>query len=156
MRVEDQFALATELERDEPELVARATDEFRADAEHDHLGGVPRGKAYVRRLQELTVERPDLGIAVARALGLEHIVEELMEGTTVEGVPGIGPDGRALMPNRRHQTRRRGKYILAVSALLLLIEAVVADGLASILLYIWTAVALGLFFVGGYLVMLRE
>jgi hypothetical protein len=32
----------------------------------------------------------------------------------------------------------------------------VADGLASVLLYIWTAVGLGLFFVGGYLVMLRE
>ena len=60
------------------------------------------------------------------------------------------------MPNRRHQTRRRGKYILAVSAILLLVEAVVADGLASVLVYIWTAVALGLFFVGGYLVMLRE
>ena len=156
MGVEDQFALATTLEQDQPDLVARAADELKAAAERDHRGGVPRGKAYVRRLQELTVERPSLGIAVARALGLEHIVEELMEGTTVEGVPGIGPDGRALMPNRRHQTRRRGKYILAVSALLLLIEAVVADGLASVLLYIWTAVALGLFFVGGYLVMLRE
>jgi hypothetical protein len=33
---------------------------------------------------------------------------------------------------------------------------VVADGLASALLYAWTAVGLVLFFVGGYLVMLRE
>ena len=69
MRVEDQFVSATILEQDEPELVARTTDEFKAAAERDHQGGVPRGRAYVRRLQELTVEHPALGIAVAAPSG---------------------------------------------------------------------------------------
>ncbi len=61
-----------------------------------------------------------------------------------------------MSPTARHRTRRRGAGILVVSALVLLVEAIVADGLASILLYVWTAVGLGLFFVGGYLVMLKE
>ena len=46
--------------------------------------------------------------------------------------------------------------ILAASGLVLLAEAVAAGGVAAGLLYAWTAVGLGLFFVGGYLVMLRE
>ena len=48
-------------------------------ADDDHAAGVPRGKAYVRRLQESLVEQPELGIAVARSLGLEHIAEDLLE-----------------------------------------------------------------------------
>jgi hypothetical protein len=155
-QVEALWSSARQLESDDPGLVARAAAKLRADADHDHTGGVPRGKAYVRRLQESVVERPELGIAVARSLGLEHIAEDLLNGMTVEGVAGIGPDGSALPQTRRQRTRRRGKMILALSALALLVEAVIADGLPSILLYVWTAFALGLFFVGGYLIMLRE
>ncbi len=148
-------AWARLLAHDEPELVLRAADQLRASAEDDHLGGTPRGKAYVLRLQKLIVERPALGVAVARSLGLEHIAQDLLEGRSVDGVPGIGPDG-SVMVTGRHRTRRRGKVLLAVSALVLLVEAVTADALPSALLYVWTAVGLGLFFVGGYLVMLRE
>jgi type IV secretory pathway TrbD component len=89
-------------------------------------------------------------------LHLEHIVEDLLAGMTVEGVPGIGADGAELAPTRRHRARRRGALLLGASGLVLLAEAVVAGGLAAGLLYAWTAVGLGLFFVGGYLVMLRE
>jgi len=155
-QVEALWASARQLESDDPGLVARTAAELRAGADHDHAAGVPRGKAYVRRLQESVVQRPELGIAAARSLGLEHIAEDLLLGMTVEGVAGIGPDGAALPQTRRQRTRRRGKLILALSALALLIEAVIADGLPSILLYVWTAFGLGLFFVGGYLVMLRE
>ena len=154
--IEALWSSALRLESDDPGLVARAAVELRAGADHDHASGVPRGKAYVRRLQESLVEGPELGIAVARSLGLEHIAEDLLHGTTVEGVAGIGPDGSALPQTRRQRTRRRGMLILALSALVLLIEAVIADGLPSILLYVWTALGLGLFFVGGYLVLLRE
>jgi hypothetical protein len=154
--LEALWSSARQLESDDPGLVARAATELRAGADRDHAAGAPRGKAYVRRLQESLVERPELGIAVARSLGLEHIAEDFLQGMTVEGVAGIGPDGSALPQTRRQRTRRRGKLILALSALALLIEAVIADGIPSILLYIWTAFGLGLFFVGGYLVLLRE
>jgi hypothetical protein len=140
---------------DDPELVLRTAAQLRTTAEDDHRGGTPRGKAYVRRLQQLIIERPVLGVAVARSLGLEHIAEDLLEGRSVDGVPGIGPDG-SVLKTRRHRTRWRGKVLLAVSALLLLVEAVTADALPSAVLYAWTAVGLGVFFVGGYLVMLRE
>jgi hypothetical protein len=152
----DPFVEATRLEQDDSELVAHAADQLRAGAAADLAGGVPRGRAYVRRLQALTIDRPALGIAVARALHLEHIVEDLLAGMTVEGVPGIGTDGTELAPTRRHRTRRRGALMLAASGLVLLAEAVAAGGVAAGLLYAWTAVGLGLFFVGGYLVMLRE
>jgi hypothetical protein len=154
--VGDRYASAAELERDDPALVARTAEDLRTGAEADLQSGVPRGRAYIRRLQELTVERSELGIAVGRSLGLEHIVEELLEGITVEGVAGIGPDGSVLPPTRRHRNRRRGVLLLVISGLLLLVEAVIADGLASAILYTWTAVGLGLFFVGCYLVTLRE
>jgi hypothetical protein len=154
-RVEDAFVAATNLALDDPERVATAVEHFRERAEEDHRAGTPRGRAYVRRLQALLVENPELGIAVARAVSLEHIAQELLEGTPVEGVPGIGPDGVALTSTGRHRTRRKGALILALSAVVLLVEAVTADALASILLYLWTAVGLGLFFVGGYLVLLQ-
>lgn len=155
-RITEWTASAHRLEKDDPALVASAADDLRASADEDHSRGTPRGKAYIRRLQELTVDHPELGIAVATELGLEHIVEELLSGISVEGVPGIGPDGRPLAPTSRHRTRRRGGWLLALSALVLLLEAIVAGSVGSILLYVWTAVGLGLFFVGGYLVMLKE
>ena len=156
MEWSEHLAAAAALEGADPELVERTARATTDAAEDDLRHGVPRGRAYVRRIQELTVERPDLGVAVARALGLEHLAEDLLAGMPVEGVAGIGPDGRALVPDRRYRTRRRGKRLLVVSSVLLLVEAVLADGLASALLYAWTAVGLVLFFVGGYLVMLRE
>ena len=73
---------------------------------------------------------------MARALGLVHIVEDLLAGSTVEGVSGIGPDGTVLPPSRRQRTRRRGKLILAASAVVLLVEAVIAGGVSSVLLYL--------------------
>jgi hypothetical protein len=155
--VQVEFAAAEALEQADPELVALAADGLRAAAEADLGGRVPRSVAYVRRLQELTVERPELGIAVARALGLEHIVEDLLEGMAVEGVPGIGPDGTVLPPTRRHKARLCGKWILGISTLVLFVEAIIAYGLASAVIYVWTSVGLGLFFVGAYLVfMIRE
>ncbi len=153
---EESHTSAERLERDDPALVARTAAELRAAAEGDHRGGAPRGRAYVRRIQELTVERPDLGIAVARALGLEHIVEELLDGVSVDGVPGIGPDGMALPATRQHRTRRRGAVILGISAAVLLVEAVTADSVPSVVLYLWTAVGLVLFGIGGVFVLVRD
>jgi len=147
---------AERLARSSPEVVSGAVDQLKELAEGDHRAGTPRGRAYIGRLQVLLIERPELGVAVARSLGLEHIADDLLEGTPVEGVPGIGPDGRALAPSPRHRTRRRGALVLGLAAVVLLIEAVTADALASGLLYAWTAVGLALFFVGGYLVLLRE
>ncbi len=154
--VNPAFAAARALEHDDPELVARTADDLRAAAEGDVQGRLSRSRAYVRRLQALAEERPDLAIAVGRRLDLAHIVEDLLDGQTVDGVPGIGPDGRVLAPTARHRLRRRGKLLLVLSAVVLLIEAVIADGIPSILLYLWTAVGLVLFFLGGYLVMLKE
>jgi hypothetical protein len=144
------------LERESPDLVAQKALELRTAADGDHRNGAPRGRAYVRRLQELAIEDPEMGMAVGRSLHLEHVVEELLDGISVDGVPGIGPDGAELPPNCRHTARRRGAWTLALSALLLLVEAVVADGIGSILLYIWTVVGLGTFFLGGYLVLLGD
>lgn len=152
----DNFAAAQRLEQDEPELVRRVADELRVAADEDHRRGAPRGKAYVRRLQELAIDHPELAIAVGRALGLEHIVTDLLDGVSVEGVAGIGSDGAAQRPTRRHQARRRGIVIIALSALILLVEAVTADALSSPVLYVSTAIGLSLFFVGCYLVTLRE
>jgi hypothetical protein len=149
-------AAARALEHDDPGLVGRTADDLRAAAEADVQGRLSRSRAYVRRLQALAVERPDLAIAVGRKLNLEHIVEELLDGQTVEGVPGIGADGQVLAPTARHRLRRQGKILLAVSAVVLLVEAVIADGIPSALLYLWTAVGLALFFLGGYFVMLKE
>lgn len=151
-----EIAAADALEHDDPDLVARTADELRRGAEGDVHGRLTRSKAYVRRLQALAVERPELAIAVGRRLNLGHIVEELLDGRTVEGVAGISPEGTVLSRTPRHRLRTRGKWMLAVSGLVLLVEAVVADGIPSALLYGWTAIGLALFFVGGYFVMLRE
>ena len=151
-----EFVAADALEQDDPDLVARAADELKAGAEGDVHGGLTRSRAYVRRLQSLALERPELAIAVGRVLNLDHIVEDLLDGKTVEGVSGLAPDGSALTRNSRHRLRTRGKWMVAVSAVLLLVEAVIADGIPSLLLYAWTAIALALFFVGGYFIMLKE
>jgi hypothetical protein len=147
---------ATALGHDDPELVARTAAELRMGAESDVHGRLTRSRAYVRRLQALAVERPELAIAVGRTLNLDHIVEELLDGKTVEGVAGISAEGSVLSRTPRHRLRTRGKWMLAVSSVLLLIEAVIADGIPSALLYAWTTIGLALFFVGGYFVMLKE
>jgi hypothetical protein len=150
-----RFAARKLLDHD-PDSVARSVDRLRGAADADRDRGTPRGKAYVRRLQELLIERPELGLAVAESIGLAHIAEDLLAGVTVDGVEGIGADGTALAPSRRTASRRRGRWIILVSAGLLLLEAVTADSLPSALLYGWTAIGLGLFFVGGYLVLNRD
>jgi hypothetical protein len=150
------FVAADALEQDDPALVARTADELKAGAEGDVHGGLTRSRAYVRRLQSLALERPELAIAVGRVLNLDHIVEDLLDGKTVEGVAGLAPDGSALSRTSRHRLRTRGKWMVAISALLLLVEAVIADGIPSPLLYAWTVIALGLFFAGGYCIMLKE
>ncbi len=154
--IEGTSSSARELAHRQPELVARTAEDLRAGAEADRVAGTPRGRAYVRRIQVLLIERPELGMAVATSLGLDHIAEDLLNGTAVEGVPGIGPDGVVLSSTPRDATRRWGKTILVVSTVLLLVEAVTADALASVLLYLWTAIGLGLFFVGIYLIMIRD
>jgi len=52
--------------------------------------------------------------------------------------------------------RTRGAWMVAISAVVLLVEAVIADGIPSVLLYVWTAVGLVLFMVGGYFILLKE
>ncbi len=146
---------ATQLERDDPALVADAAERLRDGAEDDHRTGSPRGRAMVRRLRGLLADRPDLGLAVARQLGLEHIALDLLGGHSVDGVSGLALDGTLLPTSRDHRSKRRGAWILAASGLVLLVEAIVAGGVGSILLYVWTAVGLALFFVGGYLVIYR-
>jgi hypothetical protein len=152
----ERLASAERLEQEQPDLVASKALELQEWADGDHRNGAPRGRAYIRRLQELAIEDPAMGIAVGRALHLGHVVEELLDGISVDGVPGIGPDGTELPPNRGHTNRRRGAWILGLSAILLLVEAVIADGIGSILLYIWTVIGLGAFFLGGYMVLLGD
>lgn len=155
--MDDPFAGADAPARDDPALVARAADALCSIAEGDLRGRVPRSKAYVRRLQELTIDRPALGIAVARAINMDHVVETLLDGVSVEGVPGIGPDGAEIAPTPRHRARAAGRWILGSSVLVLLAEAIVAYGMAPAVIYCWTTAGLALFFVGPYLVfMLRQ
>jgi hypothetical protein len=146
---------ATQLARDEPALVDGVAERLQREAEEDHRAGSPRGRAMVRRLRGVLVDRPDLGLAVARQLDLEHIALDLLEGRSIDGVSGLAPDGTPLLTSRGQRLKRRGAWMLAASALVLLLEAIVADGIGSILLYVWTAVGLALFFVGGYLVIYR-
>jgi hypothetical protein len=146
---------ATQLERDDPSLVAGAAERLQRQAEEDHRAGSPRGRAMVRRLRGVLVDRPDLGLAVARRLELEHIALDLLEGRSVDGVPGLALDGTPLLTSGGQRLKRRGAWMLAASGLILLLEAIVAGDVGSILLYAWTAVGLVLFFVGGYLVIYR-
>lgn len=139
---------ASALARDEPELVAAATATCRAAAERDLVDGIPRGKAIVRRLRDLAVDRPALAVAVGRSLGLEHIVDDLLGGTSVDGVAGIGADGRVLPPSRADRRRRRGTVILLIGGLVLLAGATVADSLSLFLVVGWTVVSFVLIFGG--------
>jgi len=154
--VRAEFAAADALERNDPEMVAATAQALATGAEGDVHGRLTRSRAYVRRLQALAVERPELAVAVARVLNLEHIVQELLDGNTVEGVAGIGPEGAVLERTSRHRLRTRGAWMVAISAVVLLVEAVIADGIPSVLLYVWTAVGLVLFMVGGYFILLKE
>lgn len=147
---------AARLERTEPALVAEAVDRLRRGAEDDHRAGSPRGRATVRRLRTVLADRPDLGLAVARRLHLEHIAVDLLDGHTVDGVTGLGPDGTPLATGTGHRSKRRGAWMLAASVLVLLLETIVAGGVSSIVIYLWTVIGLGLFFAGGFLVIYRE
>jgi hypothetical protein len=147
-QVEELKAAATALEHADPELVRRAAADCEAGAQRDHLDGVPRGKAYVRRLRDVTGERPELGIAVGRALGLEHIVEDLLDGRSVDGVTGLGPDGAVLPPSRSDRRRRRGVVLLLLGGVVVLAGATVADSLALPAVITWTAASFVLIFVG--------
>lgn len=146
--VDELFASATELERTDPELVARAVTECEARARQDHLGGMVRGKATVLALRDLTVGQPALGIAVARALGLEHIVADLLAGRSVDGVTGIGPGGEVLPLSRSDRRRRRGAVLLVLGGGVLLAGATVADSLSLGLVIAWTACSFALIFTG--------
>ena len=46
--------------------------------------------------------------------------------------------------------------ILGISAAVLLVEAVTADSVPSVVLYLWTAVGLVLFGIGGVFVLVRD
>jgi hypothetical protein len=141
-------AAASALGQEDPGLVARAADECEARARRDHLGGMARGKATVLALRDLTVERPALGIAVARTLGLEHIVDDLLAGRSVDGVTGIGPGGEVLPPSRSDRRRRRGAVLLVLGGGVLLTGATVADSLSLVLVIAWTACSFALIFGG--------
>ena len=154
--IEAQFAAAMVLEQEEPDLVALAASECQAGAQRDLQLGTARGKAYVLRLRDLTLERPSLGIAVARRLGLEHIVEDLLNGTSVDGVPGIGADGTACPPSRRDRSRRHGCVLLALGGMVLLIGATTADDLTLFLVVAWTLCSFSLMFAGTWLILRQE
>lgn len=147
-RFEELSDAATALERDDPERVAQATAGCRDGAHQDHLGGVPRGKATVQRLRDLTHEEPALGIAVGRSLGLGHIVEDLLAGTSVDGVTGLGEHGEILPPSRSDRRRRRGAVLLGLGAVVVLLGATAADSLALYAVITWTLASFVLIFVG--------
>jgi hypothetical protein len=147
-RIEELRAAATALDLEEPELVAAAKAECVAGAERDLRDGTPRGKAYVLRLRDLTVERPPLGMAVARSLGLEHIVEDLLEGTSVDGVTGISPDGEVLRSSPTDRRRRRGTVLVLLGGIVLLIGATAADSLSLLWVIVWTVGSFALIFGG--------
>jgi hypothetical protein len=147
-RIEAFKSAATDLELEDPDLVADTSAECVAAAERDLLDGSPRGRAYVLRLRDLTVERPPLGIAVARTLGLEHIVEDLLEGTSVDGVTGISPGGEVLQPSRSDRRRRRGVVLVLVGGVVLLVGATAADSLSLFWVILWTVTSFILIFGG--------
>ena len=147
-RVPGLQTAATALERGNPAAVRRAADECRAGALRDHVGGVPRGKAIVRRLRDLTATDPALGVAVARALDLEHIVEDLLDGRSVDGVTGFGPDGGILPPSRSDRRRRRGTVLLVLGGVVLLVGATAADSLSLVWVIAWTLGSFALIFTG--------
>lgn len=147
-RIEALREAASVLEAEDPDLVARARAECVAGAEQDLVSGTPRGRAYVLRLRDLTVERPPLGIAVARSLGLEHLVDDLLEGTSVDGVTGISADGDVLLPSRSDRRRRRGVVLAVIGGVVLLAGATAADSLSLFPVILWTVASFVLIFGG--------
>jgi len=141
-------AAATALEQADPGAVRRAADECRDGAHRDHLDGTPRGKAIVKRLRDLASTDPALGIAVARSLSLEHIVDDLLDGRSVDGVTGLGPDGGILPPSRSDRRRRRGTVLLVLGGLVLLVGATAADSLSLVWVIVWTLGSFTLIFTG--------
>ncbi len=154
-RIESLKAAATALEQQDPDLVDRARDECQAAAQQDLLNGVPRGAAVVLHLRDLTVERAPLGIAVGRSLGLEHIVDDLLAGKSVDGVTGISAEGHVLPPSRSDKRRRRGAVSLFLGGVVLLVGATFADTLSLALVIIWTFTSFFLIF-GGLREVLRR
>jgi hypothetical protein len=147
-RIDAIQAEATALQQEDPELVDRTATACRADAERDLANGIPRGKAYVLGLRDLAVERPPLAIAVGRSLGLEHLVVDLLEGRSVDGVTGISARGEVLPPSRSDRRRRRGAVLLLVGGLVLLVGATTADSLSLPLVIAWTVASFALIFGG--------
>lgn len=147
-RVGELFAAATALGLEDPGRVRRAAAECEAGARQDHVDGLPRGRATVQRLRDLTHDEPALGIAVARSLGLEHIVEDLLAGKSVDGVTGLGPTGEILPLSRSDRRRRRGAVLLAIGAVVVLLGATAADSLALYAVITWTLASFVLIFVG--------
>jgi hypothetical protein len=147
-RIESLKADAIALEQADPDLVDRAGAECQAAAQRDLVNGVPRGTAIVLRLRDLTVERPPLGIAVARSLGLEHIMEELLAGKSVDGVTGISAEGDVLPPSPSDKKRRRGTVFILLGGVILLVGATTADSLSLTLVIIWTLSSFFLIFSG--------
>ena len=154
-RIVSLKAAAAKLEQDDPDLVERARVECQAAAQQDLLKGVPRGAAVVLRLRDLTVEQAPLGIAVARSLGLEHILDDLLAGKSVDGVTGISADGQVLPPSRSDKRRRRGAVSLFLGGVVLLVGATFADTLSLTLVIIWTFSSFFLIF-GGLREVLRR
>jgi hypothetical protein len=154
-RIESLKAEARGLEQEDPELVGRARDECQEGARQDLLKGVPRGAAIVLRLRDLTVEQPALGIAVARSLGLEHILDDLLAGKSVDGVTGLSADGQVLPRSRSDKRRRRGVVSLFLGGVVLLVGATFADTLSLTLVIIWTFSSFFLIF-GGLREVLRR
>jgi len=154
-RIESLKAAATDLEQEDPELVERARDECRAAAQQDLLNGVPRGAAIVLRLRDLTVDQAPLGIAVARSLGLEHIMDDLLAGRTVDGVTGLSAEGHVLPRSRSDKRRRRGAVSLLLGGVVLLVGATFADTLSLTWVIIWTLSSFFLIF-GGLREVLRR
>jgi hypothetical protein len=147
-RIEALKDAATTLELEDPDLVVSTRAECVAGAEQDLVGGTPRGRAYVLRLRDLTVERPPLGVAVARSLGLEHIVDDLLEGQSVDGVTGISATGDFLLPSRSDRRRRRGVILAVLGGVVLLAGATAADSLSLFPVILWTVASFVLIFGG--------
>ena len=102
----------------------------------------------MQRLRDLTHDEPALGIAVARSLGLEHIVEDLLAGKSVDGVTAWARPGRSCRSAGPNGRRRGSGPVLAIGAVVVLLGATAADSLALYAVITWTLASFVLIFVG--------